>query len=119
MTLQDFSPFKAQLLQQRASLLAQLTTLRGGPIGRVEASVDHFSGRSDSTAQIATERDLEFALDDRESTELAAVDAALQRLEAGTYGRCTVCDVAIPVARLQVAPEAARCIACQEKAEHA
>lgn len=119
MTLQDFSPFKAQLLQQRASLLAQLATLRGGPIGRVEASADHFSGRSDSTAQTATERELEFALDDRETTELAAVDAALQRIEAGTYGRCTVCDVAIPEARLQVAPEAARCITCQEKAEHA
>lgn len=119
MTNQDFTPFKEKLLQQRASLVAQLTTLRGGPIGRVEASADHFSGRSDSTAQIATERDLEFALDDHETTELAAVNAALQRIEAGTYGRCTACDVAIPLARLQAAPEAERCIACQEKAEHA
>lgn len=117
MTTQDFTPFKEQLLQQRASLVAQLVTLRGGPIGRVEASADHFAGHTDSAAQTATERDLELALDDHETSELVAVDAALQRIAAGTYGRCTDCDVQIPVARLQVAPEAARCIGCQEKAE--
>ena len=119
MTHIDTTPFKAQLLEQRASLLAQLATLRGGAIGRVEASADHFSGREDSSAQTTTERDLELALDDRETTELAAVDAALKRIEAGTYGQCIACEVNIPVARLQAAPEAQRCIHCQEKAEHA
>jgi DnaK suppressor protein len=117
MTTPDFTSFKEKLLQQRASLVAQLATLRGGPISRVEASADHFAGHTDSAAQTATERDLEFALDDHETTELVAVDAALQRIAAGTYGRCTACDVKIPLARLQVAPEAARCISCQEKAE--
>ena len=117
MATQDFTPFQEQLLQQRASLVAQLATLRGGPIGRVEASADHFAGHTDSAAQTATERDLEFALDDHETTELVAVDAALQRISAGTYGRCTTCDVQIPLARLQVAPQAARCIGCQEQAE--
>jgi DnaK suppressor protein len=119
MTHLDTNTFKAKLLEQRQSLLEQLATLRGGNIGRVEASVDHFSGREDSSAQTTTERDLELALDDRETLELAAVDAALKRIEAGTYGKCGVCDADIPPARLQVAPEALRCIHCQEKAEHA
>jgi DnaK suppressor protein len=106
-------------LQQRASLLAQLSTLRGGPVGRAEASADHFSGREESSAQNASARELEFALDDRETGELEAVEAALQRIEAGTYGQCADCGVQIPPARLAVAPEATRCIACQAKAEHA
>lgn len=119
MTHFDTTPFKNQLLQQRASLLAQLAALRGGAVGRVEASAEHFAPNQDSTAQTATERELELTLDDRETTELNAVDAALQRIEAGTYGQCTTCGIDIPLARLQVAPEAPRCIGCQEKSEHA
>ena len=119
MTPLDTTAFQAKLLQQRASLAAQLSALRGGPIGRVEASADHFGRHEDSTAQTATERELEFALDDHETKELAAVDAALQRIEDGSYGQCTACGVTIPRARLQAAPEAERCIACQEKAEKA
>lgn len=34
MTPLDTAPFKATLLQQRQSLLAQLATLRGGEVGR-------------------------------------------------------------------------------------
>ncbi len=35
----------------------------------------------------------------------------------GTYGQCTDCGEAISAARLQVSPEAARCISCQQAAE--
>ncbi len=117
MTHLDTAALKAQLLQQRAALLAQLTTLRGGPVGRAQASADHFTGHEDSTAQSATARDLELAMDDHETTELAAVNAALQRIDLGTYGQCTRCGTDIPAARLQAAPQAARCIPCQEQTE--
>lgn len=110
-------PFKQQLLAQRASLLEQLANLRGGKIGRAEASANHFGQAEDATAQVSTERELEFALDARESDELSMVEAALQRIEAGTYGLCLDCGAEIPPARLHAAPEAARCIACQERAE--
>lgn len=119
MSTQLTAPFKKQLLEQRAGLLAQLASLRGGTIGRAEASVEHFSGqKEDSRAQLETERELEFSLDARESAELDAIDAALKRIEAGTYGVCTDCGVDIPAARLHAAPETPRCIACQEKFEH-
>jgi DnaK suppressor protein len=111
--------FKQQLLEQRAALLIQIASLRGGTIGRAQASSEHFGQPEDSRAQLATERDLEFALDARELAELAAVDAALKRVEDGTYGRCTDCGVDIPAPRLKAAPEAARCIDCQDKREHA
>ena len=110
-------PYRAQLLAQRASLLEQLASLRGGTMGRAEASADHYGRPEDSTAQLYTERELEFALDARETAELTQVDAALKRIEAGTYGRCSDCGVEIPAARLHAAPEATRCISCQEKIE--
>jgi RNA polymerase-binding transcription factor DksA len=68
--------------------------------------------------QVNTARDLEFAINEHETAELAAIDEALARLSAGTYGHCIDCDATIPEARLSAAPEAARCIGCQEKTEH-
>lgn len=119
MSTQITAPFKQQLLQQRTTLLAQLASLRGGNVGRAQASADHFGGqKEDSRAQLETERDLEFTLDARESAELDAVDAALKRIEAGSYGVCTDCGTDIPAARLHAAPETARCISCQDKLEH-
>lgn len=117
MTSLNTAEFKAQLLAQRASLLDQLATLRGGNVSRVEASAAHFGSREDSPAQMTSERELEFALDDHDSAELRSVAAALQRIENGVYGECTDCGVHIPAERLHAAPDAARCIHCQEKAE--
>jgi DnaK suppressor protein len=119
MTKLDLQAFQTQLTAQRDGLRAQLAALRGGDVGRAEASAEHFGSREDSQAQTTTARELEFALDAHDSQEIAAVEAALQRIAKGTYGECTDCGVHIPAARLHAAPDAARCIACQEKAEHA
>jgi DnaK suppressor protein len=113
----DTTPFKAALQLQRQSLLTQLTTLRGGEVGRAQASTEHFAGREDTQAATNTARDLEFALDAHDTTEIAAVDAALQRIAEGSYGDCLACGAPIAEARLKAAPEASRCIACQEKRE--
>lgn len=53
----------------------------------------------------------------RDIAEIAAIDAALDRLQAGTFGQCLRCGVAISTGRLQAQPSAATCLACQEMAE--
>jgi DnaK suppressor protein len=118
MTPQQASPYRQQLLVMRTSLLEQMSAQRGGMLGRAEVAADHFERRQDSSAQVATERELEFAIGEREIDELAMIDAALARIEAGSYGECIDCGVAIAAARLQASPEAPRCIHCQEKLEH-
>jgi len=110
--------FKQKLEKQRADLLAQIAEQRGGKASRAEVAAEHFAHSEDSDAQVNTARDLEFAINEHEIAELAAMDEALARLSAGTYGRCVDCDATIAEARLSVTPEAARCINCQEKAEH-
>lgn len=117
MTPQQANPYRLQLLEMRAALLEQMSAQRGGVLGRAEAAADHFERRQDSSAQVATERELEFAIDEREINELAMIDAALARIEAGTYGECTDCGIDIPPPRLQASPEVSRCIQCQEKVE--
>ena len=109
---------KKDLLLQRVTLLAQIADLRGGTVGRAEASAEHFWQSEDTRAQASTARDLELALDARETAELAAVDAALKRIEEGVYGQCMDCGVDIPAPRLHAKSEAARCIDCQDKREN-
>ena len=50
------------------------------------------------------------------SRTLQDIEGALERLESGTYGRCTDCGAEIPAARLRAMPFADRCRDCQELA---
>jgi len=117
MNAQHVAAFKQRLESQRAALLTQIAQQRGGSTSRAELAAEHFAHAEDSHAQITSERELEFAINEHETAELAAMDAALARISAGTYGHCIDCNALIPEARLNAAPEAARCISCQEKLE--
>lgn len=118
MNVEQAAPYQQQLLALRTALLAQIAEQRGGVVSRAEVAAEHFGRPEDSSAQLATEREVEFALGERETAELEAIDAALTRIQAGTYGNCTDCTSHIAPARLHATPEAARCMACQEKVEH-
>jgi RNA polymerase-binding transcription factor len=48
----------------------------------------------------------------REIVQLSQIREALQRIEAGTYGLCTVCGGPVPFERLYVFPEAPECADC-------
>ena len=92
-------------LEQREALRRQLearaATLQG-EIG--ENSVADLNAEPEAAAL-----QLEFA-------ELREVEAALARLHEPDFGVCSDCGTDIPFARLQAAPHAIRCAACQ--AEH-
>jgi DnaK suppressor protein len=63
--------------------------------------------------------DLDLALLQMRGETLARIDAALRRLEAGTYGICGDCDQPIASERLRALPFAARCRPCEEAREAA
>lgn len=42
---------------------------------------------------------------------------ALRRMDEGSYGTCRHCAAPLPIARLEVLPQAALCMACQRDAE--
>ena len=46
---------------------------------------------------------------------VADIDSALERLDAGTYGSCVICGIAIPGERLLAVPWAALCVPCSAK----
>ncbi|MFO7304011.1 MAG: TraR/DksA family transcriptional regulator [Gammaproteobacteria bacterium] len=51
---------------------------------------------------------------DRDAQELRRIDAALLRIQEGTFGYCSDCDQEIPWERLRAEPTAVRCVRCQE-----
>ncbi|NIC42943.1 TraR/DksA C4-type zinc finger protein [Aquabacterium sp. A08] len=111
--------FAQQLRQMRTDLIAQIRAQRGGQLGRAEAAPDRHDDQSGDRAQLGAERDLAMLLDERETAELNAIDAALQRIASGDYGLCQACGVAIPTARLHANPIALRCVNCQSQQEAA
>jgi DnaK suppressor protein len=64
---------------------------------------------------IAFERSQSSAILAQSEQHLSDIDAALLRLDLGTYGLCVRCRNPIAVGRLQVRPQASLCIGCAEK----
>jgi DnaK suppressor protein len=54
-----------------------------------------------------------------ENRELQHLEVALQKMKAGTFGKCDACQSNIPLTRLQALPYAAYCITCKRAAEKA
>ena len=71
------------------------------------------------SSEIDIQEDIEFALIQMKSETLNKVDAALRRLEEGTYGNCFECGDEISHARLRALPFAVRCKDCEEERETA
>jgi DnaK suppressor protein len=65
------------------------------------------------------EQDKTIGMAERTAAEIQAIDDALERIEAGTYGICEKCRARILPERLQALPSAARCTRCQAEQEAA
>jgi DnaK suppressor protein len=63
-------------------------------------------------AAMAVEWDLDAVLAARVRDTLREIEAALARMDAGTYGRCQGCGRRMPLARLEAVPYTRWCITC-------
>ncbi len=98
----------------RATLEAVHARLRVELDAGIEAPGQMTYGSQAAAASqvFAQQRDL--ALREKAEKELELVDAALARIEDGSFGRCRRCGGEIAPARLEALPWAAYCIACQK-----
>jgi RNA polymerase-binding transcription factor DksA len=75
------------------------------------------SSESEESAQVLTDAEALERLGDAERLELKRIDAALARMDQGTYGVCVDCGEAIELRRLRALPHAVRCQGCEETKE--
>jgi len=84
-------------------------------LGESQGEESDAGGGTADVASDATEQALELTLERTEREHLAEVEAALHRLEVGSYGTCEGCGRPIDVERLQALPWTRYCVRCARK----
>lgn len=118
----DTAHFRDVLLEERARVVSALAGLRDEHPGSLEDETEEVNASLDSddlaeTASATLGREIDYTLGENSEQVLTDIDAALARIEAGTYGTCTNCGNQISAARLEAHPSASLCIDCARKAE--
>ena len=70
-------------------------------------------------AQVKVADDVLTTLSESARREVMQIDAALGRMDEGSYGRCIDCDEEIPIERLRALPFTLRCQDDEEEREQA
>ncbi len=76
-------------------------------------------GKREEEATESMELEKRLALENRLKSLLTEVERALEKLDAGTYGICDLCNMAIDPARMEALPQAILCLSCRQKVKNA
>jgi DnaK suppressor protein len=115
----DTDHFRQKLEEERVRVAAALDNLRSENAGSMDDEVDesHFDNHLGETASVTLDREIDYSLEESEERMLGAIDAALQRIDDGTYGQCQRCGEQIEPERLEARPWAMLCIDDQRREE--
>jgi DnaK suppressor protein len=119
MATTDIAAVRRRLEQERERVFEERRHLHEDTSRSMEEAVDE-DGNDSHLADSATEtvdREIELSLGDNADRLLQEIDAALERVDAGSYGRCERCGAEIDAARLDALPWAAKCIDCKRLEE--
>ena len=122
MSAVDTQQFRELLLEKRQAVVEALEYLHKENPGSLEEETGELvSGSADQhmadTATETVDREIDYTLEATDGRLLADIDAALRRIEAGTYGICVNCGAQIAPERLEAVPWATLCIECKRKEE--
>jgi RNA polymerase-binding protein DksA len=108
---------RARLEHERHRIVEAIANLRHE--GSMEDEVDErpLDNHLAETASVTIDREIDLSLQENSEHLLAAIDAALGRIEDGTYGRCARCGKEIETERLEAIPYATLCIECKRLEE--
>lgn len=113
MTKQEKESYKKKLIAKKKEIVAQLSEFKNDSLAVETGDVQDTGDKAESSYT----KEFLLSLSDAERTRLAAIDAALKRIETGDFGFCEDCGKKIPKKRLAVLPWTPHCIDCQEKEE--
>ena len=106
MTTSDVNKFRKVL---EASVIELARSIRWRESIRIETRADELDRIHE-----ANERDLAVQTLEAVSIQLREAQAALRRIEDGTYGLCMECEQAISAKRLDALSSASLCVHCQQ-----
>ncbi len=109
----DLGMTESEATDPRAVLVAERDRLRAEVATGIVAPDSMTYGSQAAAASQVFEQQRDLALRDRNQDHLNQVEAALRRLDDGTFGACVRCGRPIAAERLEALPWAAHCIDCQ------
>jgi RNA polymerase-binding protein DksA len=116
----DIDRFREALLDERRRVTAAIENLHEEHPGSMSDETGEDAVYDNHLADTATDtydRELDYTLEENSEHVLADINAALERIEEGTYGICMNCRKAIAEERLDARPWATLCIDCQRERE--
>lgn len=113
-TKQQYNELRQRLLSDKERLEKQLETRDETTSGAsLRDSTGELSAADNHPGDVGTEvfeRERDLAVQEARSEELEEINSALQRMDEGKYGICTVCGREIPYERLEALPYTAFCV---------
>jgi RNA polymerase-binding protein DksA len=117
MTNTDLTLHRERLLALRAKIQGDTTQMEDNALNK-----DHSTTTSmpNSMAELGTgnfDQELTLRVLGSEEDALKQIEAAIERIEDGSYGLCDKCGEKIPKVRLDAIPYAAECVRCASEQE--
>jgi RNA polymerase-binding protein DksA len=117
----DTAHFRTLLEEERERVRRAKTRLQEEHPGSLEDETEELATASDNhmgdVASATLDREIDYSLGENADQVLGEIDAALERIESGSYGTCTNCGREIAHERLEARPWASLCIDCAREAE--
>lgn len=103
----DIEEIRTRLLAHKADLQKRVTTIHEHARDPLEQDSAEQAAQLGNVAVVS-------ALESESVQQIAEIEAAIRRLDAGTYGVCVSCGEPIGDGRLKVRPAATQCRDCAE-----
>jgi RNA polymerase-binding protein DksA len=115
----DTERFKERLLDERTRVQEALDYLHDQHPGSLEDETQEIPSNNHpgDVATYTLDREIDYTLEENEERVLSAIDAALERIEKGTFGTCRSCGRQIALERLEALPYTTQCIDCKRREE--
>ena len=108
----DLSVYQERLLALRSRLRGDLSQMADEALSKNGARGGAMPIHMADIGSDANEQEFTLSLMENDEDTLEAVEAALEKISAGTYGQCDECEGSIPKSRLNAIPYAPHCIKC-------
>jgi DnaK suppressor protein len=107
--------YRDLLLEERGRVTDAIDYLQKENASSLEEEMPE-TGDAD-TATVTVDREMDYSLEENSGHVLKEIDAALVRIDDGSYGNCSRCGKPIGEERLEAMPWATLCIECKRLEE--
>ena len=108
----EMKVYKERLLDLRARLRGDVSSMADAALGSEGSEASSMPIHMAERGSDNFEQEFTLSLMATEEDTLGMIEAALERIENGTYGKCVECEHVIPKTRLNAIPHTPKCVKC-------